>query len=89
MPTLSHVLSVKGSDVASVEVSATVLEAVETMRRRRVGSVLVVNGGLLSGLFSERDAVASSACEESVSGDDVRFGGDESQPYDGRSGNVR
>jgi len=57
MPDLQHLLDVKGAKITSVQSSATVLEAVETMSRERVGSVLVFDNGQLSGIFTERDAV--------------------------------
>ncbi len=37
--------------------STTVREAAELMARKRVGAVVVVDGGGLVGIFSERDAV--------------------------------
>jgi CBS domain-containing protein len=35
----------------------TVTQAAEEMRRRKVGSVLVLEGGLLVGIFTERDVL--------------------------------
>jgi|GEM_PF-6048988 len=42
------------SEAVTVPPDATVAEAVETMRSRGVGCVLVVEGGRLMGLFNER-----------------------------------
>jgi CBS domain-containing protein len=43
--------------VVTVSSKATVLEAIETMAAAQVGSVVVVDGGELLGIFSERDVM--------------------------------
>jgi CBS domain-containing protein len=55
MESLEAVLEYKGSDVCAVEVTATVLQAVEKMCRAHVGAVLVMDDDRLAGVFSERD----------------------------------
>lgn len=48
---------VKRRPVVTVEKSATVLAAVEVMARDNVGALAVMDGGLLVGVFSERDVI--------------------------------
>lgn len=56
-PPVSTLLSEKGSTIHSVPLSATVEEAVRTMNRNKVGCVLVLDGGRLAGIFTERDVL--------------------------------
>lgn len=53
--TLREILSRKSNEIHSVSLDATVKEAVHVMAEQRVGSVLVMDGGTLRGLFTERD----------------------------------
>jgi CBS domain-containing protein len=55
MDVIEAVLEAKGSRLHAVKPDASVLEAVETMCAARVGAVLVMDGGKLLGVFSERD----------------------------------
>ena len=55
--TLKHVLEVKGGGVISVMPSEPASEAVALMCRHSIGSVLAISGGLLQGIFTERDAM--------------------------------
>jgi CBS domain-containing protein len=55
METLEIILEHKGKDIHAVEVTATVLQAVERMSREHVGALLVMNDDHLAGIFSERD----------------------------------
>src|SRR3954463_7187641 len=54
---ISAILDRKGSTVFSVSPSATIAEAVAEMNRHRVGSVLVLDGNRLVGIFTERDVL--------------------------------
>lgn len=54
---ISALLERKGHQIYSVPSSSTVAEAVEEMNHHRVGSILVVDGGLLAGIFTERDVL--------------------------------
>jgi CBS domain-containing protein len=54
---ISAILERKGSAVYSVSPDATIAEAVAEMNRHRVGSVLVLDGGRLVGIFTERDVL--------------------------------
>ena len=58
MTRLGDILSGK---VFSVAPTATVAEAAETMVKGRVGSVVVVDGPWLLGIFTERDALRVAA----------------------------
>lgn len=54
---ISAILDRKGRSVFSVLPAMTVSEAVAEMNRHRVGSVLVLDGGRLVGIFTERDVL--------------------------------
>jgi CBS domain-containing protein len=53
--TVAHLIASKGSDVWSVPPDASVYEALETMAEHNVGALIVVDGGRLVGILSERD----------------------------------
>jgi CBS domain-containing protein len=54
---VSTLLESKSPTVYSVPVTVTVAEAVQEMNRRKIGSVLVMDGGALVGIFTERDVL--------------------------------
>jgi CBS domain-containing protein len=54
---ISAILDRKGRNVYSVAPSVTVFEAVAEMNAHRVGSVLIITGGKLVGIFTERDVL--------------------------------
>ena len=51
------VRAVMSTDLLTVDPSTVTSEAVRTMSRRHVGSVLVLDDGILVGIFTERDIV--------------------------------
>ena len=55
---ISVLLKRKGSKVYSVPLHMTATEAVKEMNRHKVGSVLVMEGDRLVGIFTERDVLA-------------------------------
>ncbi len=55
MATVQSILKNKGSQVWAVSPDTTVLEALELMAEKGIGAVLVLDGGRLVGIFSERD----------------------------------
>ncbi len=57
MPTVRDVLQAKGSKVFTVSPGATVMEAVDKMNRNRIGALVVMDGGTVAGMFTERDVL--------------------------------
>jgi CBS domain-containing protein len=54
---ISVLLERKNAGVCSVAPTITVAEAVAEMNRHRIGSVVVLEGGRLAGIFTERDVL--------------------------------
>lgn len=60
--TIGELLRVRGSNVHSVTPESTLIEALQTMARYKIGAVLVVdNDGVPIGIFSERDFARKAA----------------------------
>ncbi len=55
MNTIKNLLSDKGREIHSVPSKATVYEAIRTMAEKGIGALMVVDGGQLVGVLSERD----------------------------------
>lgn len=55
MGRVSDILAGKGREVLSIDASATVFDAVTQMVEGNVGSLLVMDGGKLAGIVTERD----------------------------------
>jgi len=55
MSRVRDLLGTKGHDVATIDLEAPVFEAVMIMHRRHIGSVVVLKGGEIVGIFTERD----------------------------------
>lgn len=55
MRTITDLLRNKGNDVYSIEPDATVFDAITLMAEKEIGALLVMNGGELVGILSERD----------------------------------
>ena len=55
MKTVRQLLQSKGSAVYSVTPEASVFDALRLMADKNIGALLVVSGGKLSGIMSERD----------------------------------
>jgi len=55
MKTLRSVLESKGGEIYSVGPTASVFDALEEMSKRDVGALIVLDGGEVVGIFSERD----------------------------------
>jgi CBS domain-containing protein len=54
---MTAVREVMSKDLITVEPSTTVAEAATVMAHHHVGSALVMDGGALAGIFTERDIV--------------------------------
>jgi CBS domain-containing protein len=55
MTTIGQVLQTKGHDFFAISPQETAYEALEIMADKDVGALLVIEGGKLAGVFSERD----------------------------------
>jgi len=55
MNQLSEILDEKGADVLEIAADASVFEAVKQMVEANVGSLLVIEGGEITGIVTERD----------------------------------
>jgi len=55
MGPVKDILAAKGGQVHTISGSATAYEAVEKMVRCNVGSLVVMEGGQVAGIFTERD----------------------------------
>lgn len=55
MKTVAHILQGKGREVWAVAPADTVYSALQLMAEKGVGAVLVMDGGRLVGILSERD----------------------------------
>ncbi len=55
MSNIDQILATKGQDVFTVSADQTVLDALQTMAERNVGALVVLDGELIVGMFSERD----------------------------------
>ncbi len=52
---LAEILEEKGSEVLEIDADSSVLDAVQTMVDNNVGSLLVTEGGEVTGIVTERD----------------------------------
>lgn len=55
MATVKDILEKKGAHIHTIAPEATVLEAATAMNDVKIGSLIVVDGGRLVGIFTERD----------------------------------
>jgi CBS domain-containing protein len=63
MNRVSEILGDKGKDVLKIDANAPVLEAVKQMVDANVGSLLVTDGGEVTGIVTERDYLRRVAHE--------------------------
>lgn len=64
MPTVKDVLAVKGESLYTIGSDADVLEATRKMNQHKVGALVVMDGGRVSGIFTERDVLRRVVAEE-------------------------
>jgi CBS domain-containing protein len=57
MCTVRQILDRKGTDVATVDVEASVLDAARLMNERHIGAVVVMRHDKPAGIFTERDVM--------------------------------
>jgi CBS domain-containing protein len=57
MASVRDILHRKGTQVWTIDKEATVLQAAHEMHERKVGAVVVTEGGRIVGMFSERDVL--------------------------------
>lgn len=57
MSTVQQLVSRKGGGLASLPPDTTVLQAAQLMNERHIGSVVVLEGDQLVGIFTERDVM--------------------------------
>ena len=55
--TIAAILAAKGTEVATIASDAPLRQAVDELGGRRIGALLVVDGGEVSGVLSERDII--------------------------------
>ena len=55
MKTVSSILTRKGSSVIAIDGSTTVLDALKLMADKNIGSVVITENGVYTGLLTERD----------------------------------
>ncbi len=55
--TIATILAEKGGGIVQISTGAPLTEAMDMMGQNRIGSVLVVDEGVLKGILSERDVV--------------------------------
>ena len=55
--TIAAILTGKGSEVASIAGDSPLRAAVAELGSRRIGALLVMDGGEISGILSERDLI--------------------------------
>ena len=67
MHAVAEILEGKGRDVLEIDAGGTVLEAVQRMVERNVGSLLVRDGPAIAGIVTERDYLRHAA----AGGDDT------------------
>ena len=55
MKRVRHLLDSKGRDVLSIAPDASVLDAIRLMAEKGIGALVVLDGGALAGIVTERD----------------------------------
>jgi CBS domain-containing protein len=69
MPTVGDIVATKGSHIHTIEAGATVLEATRRMNQHKIGALVVMQGGQIAGMFTERDVLRRVIAEERQPGD--------------------
>lgn len=64
MPTVQDILDRKGSHVHTIDADASVLDAIHLMNEEQIGAVVVMSGGRVAGIFTERDVLRRVIAQE-------------------------
>ncbi len=64
MPTVRDVLAVKGQSLQTIDSQASVLDATRKMNQHKIGALVVMEDGRVSGIFTERDVLTRVIAEE-------------------------
>ncbi len=64
MKTVANILTAKGHDIFEVAPDASVFEALRIMADKNVGALVVIEGGTLVGILSERDYARKVVLED-------------------------
>jgi CBS domain-containing protein len=57
MAQVREILAKKGEQVYSIGKNATILEAARVMNQHKIGALVVIEGGRVEGIFTERDVL--------------------------------
>jgi CBS domain-containing protein len=60
---MRDILAVKGGEVFSIDEDATVIQAATLMNQRQIGALVVMGGGQVVGIFTERDVLRRVVAE--------------------------
>lgn len=63
MPTVKDVLARKAPQLISIDPQATVLDAALLMNQHKIGCLVVIDRGTVSGIFTERDVLSRVVVE--------------------------
>lgn len=66
MKTAEDIIHEKNKEMVCIDPNQSVQDAVELMVSRRIGALLIKEGGLLVGIFTERDLLRNTAKKEFV-----------------------
>lgn len=72
MKRLAEILEAKGGEVLEIDADASVLDAVRMMVEMNVGSLLVTEGGEITGIVTERDYLRRVTLEGRTEDEPVR-----------------
>lgn len=69
MTTVKNLLDRKGNKIWSVDPATTVLDATRAMNQNHIGSLLVMSGEQIVGIFTERDILMRVVASDKAPGD--------------------
>jgi CBS domain-containing protein len=64
MPTVADIIQNKGSTVHDIDPNVTVLDAIRKMNQHKLGALVVMSGGRVAGMFTERDVLVRVVGEQ-------------------------